>query len=430
MRRGKRWAVRAGFIVIGVVLTTLTTLVMLNFSPQQRQLSHDLAGVGAVTSARFAHELAQVLGAPVLSGNRVEDLENGGEIFPAMLSAIRSAHASINFEDYIFRSGPTSKRFAQALEERARAGISVNVLIDWIGGWSMDDEIVSQLRQAGVKFQYFHPARWFTLDKLNNRTHRRLLVVDGKVGFTGGAAISEAWTGDDPKGEHWRDVEFRVQGPVVAQMQAIFEEHWITTTGQILLGSAYFPKLAQAGNADAQMFSSSPYSSSQNMQLMYLMAIDGARSTIDIESAYFIPDHVMMTALKNALARGVKVRLVLPGPHVESRFVQRASRAAWGQLLDAGARLWTYQRSRFHDKLMIVDDYLTIGGSANFDNRSFKLNDEANINVFDGAFAERMTHVVDGDIADSQELGAAQWHDRSWLTKLRDRLDATTGAQL
>lgn len=422
--------VNLGFVAIGAALAVLVSLVMLNFLPQQRQLPHDLGGVSAVGTARFRHELAQILGAPVLSGNRVDDLENGGEIFPAMLAAIHAARASINFEDYIFRSGPTSRRFAQALEERARAGVAVHVLVDWIGGWSMDDEMVSQLRKAGVQFHYFHPARWFTLDKLNNRTHRRLLVVDGSIGFTGDAAIAEAWTGDDPKGSHWRDMEFRLQGPVVAQTQAIFEEHWITTTGQILLGSAYFPDLPVAGDVDAQMFSSSPYSSSQDMQLMHVMAIDGARSSIDIESAYFVPDKLMMTALKNALARGVTVRMVLPGTHVESAFVQDASRASWGELLHAGARVWMYQRSRFHVKLMIVDRHPTVAGSANFDNRSFKLNDEANINVFDSAFATHMTHVVDADIADSRELSWSNWNDRSWLRKLRDRLAALTDSQI
>jgi cardiolipin synthase len=429
-KSGSQVLVRIGFVALGALIATVVALSAINLSPQQRQLSHDLHGVGAVTGTRFGHELAQVLGAPILSGNRIDDLENGGDIFPAMLDAIGNAKRSINFEDYIFLAGPTSHRFEHALEDRARAGVAVNVLVDWMGAWAMDDAMVERLRKAGVHFRYFHPLSWSTIGELNNRTHRRLLIVDGKVGFTGGAAIAQAWTGEQPKGSHWRDLEFRIEGPVVAQIQAIFEEHWITTTGQILLGDAYFPALQPAGDLDAQMFSSSPYSSSQNMQLMVVMAIDGARSSIDIESAYFIPDKLMMTALKNALDRGVKIRLVLPGSHVEIPFVQAASRASWGALLQAGARIWMYQRSRFHDKLMIVDRYLTVGGSANFDNRSFKLNDEANIDIFDHSFASRMTQVFEGDMADSRELTAAQWRGRSLGRKLGEDAAALTDFQL
>ena len=358
------------------------------------------------------------------------DFQNGEEIFPAMLAAIRSARHSINMETYIYWSGEVSKRFVAALTERARAGVKVHVLADWLGSTRMKQDAIDALRDGGVRFEYFHPLHWYSLDRINNRTHRKLLIVDGEVAFNGGVGIADAWEGNGLQPDRWRDMQFRVDGPAAAQMQAIFGDNWLATTGEALLGPDYYPETPARGDLAVQAFASSPEGGSENMQLMYLMAINGARRRIDLEAAYFVPDELTLTALRDALKRGVRVRLVVPGPHVDSTIVRNASQAQWGAMLQAGARIYRYQPALFHNKLMIVDGYLTIGGSANFDNRSFQLNDESNINIYDHAFAAHMTEVIDQDIARSHELTLAQWRERPWRQRVFDWLSSQAAEQL
>ena len=230
--------------------------------------------------------------------------------------------------------------------------------------------------------------------------------------------------------DRWRDMQFRVEGPGAAQMQAIFADNWLTTTGKELLGPDYYPPPPHAGDIAMQAFASSPDGGSVNMQLLYLMAINGARRSIDLESAYFVPDEMTLTALLDALRRGVRVRLVVPGPYVDSRVVRNASQQSWGTLLRAGVLMYRYQPALFHNKLMVVDRYLTIGGSANFDNRSFQLNDESNINVHDRAFAEHMTEVIESDIGRSHQLTLREWEQRPWRQRAFDWLSAQLGDQL
>jgi cardiolipin synthase len=225
-------------------------------------------------------------------------------------------------------------------------------------------------------------------------------------------------------------MQFRMEGPAAAQVQAIFGENWLTTTGEALLGLDYYPEIQRDGDLTAQAFASSPDGGGENMQLMFLMAINGARRRIDLEAAYFVPDERTLTALRDAIKRGVRVRLVVPGPYVDSKVTRNASQAQWGAMLRAGARMYRYQPALFHNKLMVVDGYLTIGGSANFDNRSFQLNDEANINIYDRAFASHMTDVIDRDIARSRELTLAQWRERPWRQRIMDWLSSQAAAQL
>ncbi len=421
---------RLGWGAIGAVLAIALTLLILNMMPQEKQLARDIPAVSPVDSAQFRTEISSLLGPTVLDGNHVVDLQNGVEIFPAMIEAIRGAQHSINLESYIYWSGEVSKRFVDALTERARAGVPVHVLVDWVGGSKMDDDVIKRLQDAGVRFQMFHPLTWYTVDRLNNRTHRKLLIVDGRVAFTGGVGIADAWDGNADRPDRWRDMQFRVEGPVVAQFQAVFEDNWITTTGQVLLGTDYYPTPTAAGAMAAQMFSSSPEGGSENMQLMYLMAINGARKSIDLEAAYFLPDELTMNALQTALKRGVEMRIVVPGPHVDSSLVRDASQAQWGSVLQLGARIFRYQPSLFHNKMMIVDDYLTIVGSANFDDRSFQLNDEANLNIYDHDFATHMRSVVDDDIAKSREVTLAEWEARPWTSRVKDWFSSLSASQL
>ena len=426
----KKWLIRGVICVLSIVATIAVVLAVFNLMPQEALLDRDIRGASAVYSAQFRYEVSHLPGPSVLDGSRITELQDGAESFPAMLAAIRGATKSVNFETYVDWSGRVSREFASALEDRARAGVPVHVMVDAIGGSKMKDAVVDQLRAAGVKFLFFHPLHWWTLDRLNNRDHRKILVVDGRIGFTGGIGIADEWAGDARKPDHWRDMQFQVEGPVVAQMQAVFESNWIVTTGHALYGPAYFPKLPPVGRSAAQMFSSSPDDGSENMQLMYLLAISAANKSIDLEAAYFIPSDLIRKALKAALKRGVRVRIIVPGAHVDSGLVNSASQAQWGTMLQAGAHIYRYQPSLFHCKLMIVDGYLTMVGSANFDNRSFRLNDEANLNIYDHDFAAHMTQIFEQDLGRSRETTLQQWRNRPWTRKVKDWLSSLTSSQL
>ncbi|MFK2902390.1 cardiolipin synthase B [Dyella ginsengisoli] len=430
MAAARTWKRRTGWIAAGAVGAAALGVVLLNLWPQEKQLERRIGPVSPVQSAQFRREAGTMLGPAIVDGNAVADYQNGAEIFPAMLAAIRAAQHSVNLETYIYWSGDISRDFIAALTERARAGVKVRVLADWAGSTRMKQSAIDALRAGGVQFEYFHPLAWYTLDRVNNRTHRKLLIVDGRVAFTGGVGIADAWNGhaDDP--EHWRDMQFRVEGPAAQQMQAIFEDNWLTATGEVLLGPDYYPQVAAAGTLAVQAFASSPNGGSENMQLMYLLAINGARQSIDLEAAYFVPDELTLRALRGALERGVAIRLLVPGPHVDSHVVSGASQARWGAMLQAGARMYRWQPSLLHNKLMVVDGYLTMAGSANFDNRSFQLNDEANINVYDRAFAAHMTDVINADIAKATPLTHAQWQRRPWRQRVLDWLALQTASQL
>lgn len=421
---------RIVWAALGAIGAAVIAIIALNLWPHEQQLQHRLQHVSAVDSVQFRREIGTLLGAGITEGNAVADYQNGAEYFPVMLAAIRSAQRSVNMETYIYWSGDVAREFADALIERARAGVKVHVLADWVGSSKMKRSLVERMRAGGVRFQYFHPLHWYSLDRINNRTHRKLLIIDGKVAFNGGAGIADAWEGNATRPDQWRDMEFRVEGPVVAQMQAIFGDNWRATTGEVLLGDAYYPDTPRAGNTAVQAFASSPDGGSINMQLLYLMAINGARHSIDLEAAYFIPDELTRTALLDALHCGVKVRIVVPGGHVDSPVARGASQRSWGVFLQAGARFFEFQPSLFHNKLMVVDSYLTIGGSANFDDRSFKLNDESNLNIPDRAFATHMTQVIDADISRSREVTLAQWRERPWTKRVADWLSTLGSSQL
>jgi len=371
-----------------------------------------------------------MLGPPIVGGNRVANFENGVEIFPAMLAAIQGAQKSIDFETYIYWSGDIGRSFVDALSERARAGVAVHVLIDWLGSQKMEAQLVEQLKSAGVEVERYHPLRWYHLARMNNRTHRKLLVVDGVVGFTGGVGIADNWEGHAESPEHWRDSHYRIEGPAVAQMQAAFMDNWIKTTGKVLQGDAYFPALNAQGEASAQVFSSSPSGGGDSMLLMYLLAITAAEKTIDLSASYFVPDDLTRSALNAALERGVHVRIIVPGKHIDTEVVRKASRADWGELLKAGAEIYEYEPTMFHCKTLIVDRRLVSVGSTNFDNRSFRLNDEANLNVHDPAFAGRVTEVFERDLQKARRITYEAWQQRPWQEKLLEHASSLFASQL
>lgn len=412
------------------VLTLAATLLVLNLTSGEKKLDEQVRREYALHDPQYQRALGALLGPPIADGNRFEAFQNGDRIFPPMLAAIRSAKQSITFETYIYWSGDIGRAFADALSERARAGVKVHVLLDWVGSAKVDADFIREMETSGVEIRKFHKPSWYDIARMNNRTHRKLLVVDGRIGFTGGVGIAPEWTGNAQDPTHWRDSHYKVEGPVVAQMQAVFMDNWIKVSGDVFHGERYFPPLPPVGNGRAQIFSSSPSGGSESMHLMYLLSIAAATKTIDLSSAYFVPDDLTVGALVAALHRGVRVRIVTPGPIIDSQTVRRASRAAWGPLLEAGAQISEYQPTMYHCKVFLVDGLLVSVGSTNFDNRSFRLNDEANLNIYDETFAAAQTVQFEADLAQSKRLSYEGWKDRPLLEKAWEHLAAVLSPQL
>ena len=417
-------------IVVTVLVTLLAAVLAMNFATPEKKLQQQVAHRYAISDPEFRREMSVMLGPAILPGNRVTALQNGDEIFPAMLAAIHSAQSSITFETYIYWSGDIGKKFTDALSARAAAGVPVNVIIDWAGSIKMQDSLLDEMRKAGVRIHRYRPLHWYTLGRINNRTHRKLLVVDGRIGFTGGVGIADQWLGRAQDPGHWRDVHFRYEGPAVAQMQAAFNDNWIKTTGEVLNGPAYFPELKPVGDVDAHLFIASPAGGSESMHLMYLMAIAAATRSIDLAASYFVPDALIDQALLAARKRGVRVRILLPGQHIDSDAVRLASRAGWEPLLKAGIEIHEYQPTMLHTKMLVVDRELVSVGSTNFDIRSFRLNDEASLNLYDRAFAEQMTAVFEQDLSRSLRYTHEKWQQRPLKEKLMEKFVIPLRSQL
>ena len=417
-------------IAATVVVTALVGLVAINLTSGEKRITSRVQHQYTVADAQFARAMGVLLGPALLEGNRVETLVNGDQIFAAMLKDIRAASKTITFETYIYWSGKIGKAFAEALAERARSGVKVHVLLDWVGSQKMDEESLMAMRNAGVDVERYHPVRWYTLSKLNNRTHRKLLVVDGKFGFTGGVGIADKWTGNAQDPDHWRDTHFRIEGPAVAQMQSTFMDNWTKVTGKVLHTADYFPVAKPAGPQRAQVFQSSIEGGAESMHLMYLLSIAAASKTIHLSMAYFAPDDVALETLIAALRRGVKIQILMPGPHTDAEIVQKASRAKWGELLRNGAEIHLYQPTMFHCKVLVVDGLWTSVGSTNFDNRSFRLNDEANLNIYDAEVAAQQIALFNEDLRKSRRVTYEEWEARPWSEKLLEHAAALLNAQL
>ena len=417
-------------VVLTLIVAGVVAVLGLNLMAGEKKITQHVEHRYDVANPQFARTMGALLGPPLVAGNRVETLLNGDQIFPAMLAAIRGARSTITFETYIYWSGEIGKAFADALSERAKSGVRVHVLLDAVGSQKLDGDSIDLMRKAGVEIEFYHPVKWYTLGKLNNRTHRKLLVVDGKTGFTGGVGIADKWSGNAQDPDHWRDTHYRIEGPAVAQMQATFMDNWTKVTGRVLHTVDYFPELPAAGPHYAQVFQSSIEGGAESMHLMYLLSIAAARATIQLSMAYFAPDDIALDALLAALSRGVRIQLLLPGPHTDAAFVRSASRAKWGVLLERGAEIYQYQPTMYHCKVLVVDGLWTSVGSTNFDSRSFRLNDEANLNVYDEAVARHQLEIFNEDLRHSRRVTFEEWKARPWHEKLGDRFAALFGAQL
>jgi cardiolipin synthase len=420
---------RSQLLTIGVTAaaSAAVTLIARNFISGEKKIKHRIAHRYGVADPQFDRAVGQLLGPPILDGNLVVPLRNGAEIFPAMLAAIATAERTITFETFIYWSGDIAQKFADALAAKARSGVKVHVLMDGVGCDCVSGPAIRQMEDAGVEVEIYHIAN---IARANHRTHRKLLVIDGALGFTGGVGIADQWDGNAASPDEWRDSHYRVEGPVVAQMQAAFLDNWMKTRAVVLHGDYYFPELKPAGPHRCQMFKSSPMEGSESARLMYLLSIAAAERSIKVGNAYFIPDDLTTQTLLDAVERGVTVEVLLPGDHMDSAVVRSASRHRWGALLARGVRIFEYEPTMYHCKAMIIDGLWTSVGSANFDNRSFRLNDEANLNIIDREIAATETRAFDQDLKRSREITYQEWLDRPAWQRATDAAASLLRSQL
>jgi len=417
-------------VLLTMAATIFVTVFYLNLSSGEKQIRFQLVHRFPVADPQFVRTMAILLGPGILSGNRITALQNGDAIFPAMLGAIRNAQKTITFETYIYWSGTIGKQFSDALCERARAGVKVHVLLDAVGTGKMETQYLDDLKAAGVEVERYHPLHWYNMARINNRTHRKLMVVDGRVGFTGGVGIADLWTGNAQSKDQWRDSHYQIEGPAVAQMQAAFNDNWIKTRAKVLYGEDYFPDLKPVGDSPAQVFKSSRGEGSESVRLMYLLSIASAAQTVRLQAAYFVPDDLAIETFLTARKRGVKIEIIVPGPHTDAKIVQSASRSLWGALLDGGVEIYEYQPTMYHCKVIIVDDLWVSVGSTNFDDRSFRLNDEANLNIYDAAFAAEQVKTFEDDRHLSRRMTRSEFKNRSKFGKWLDEVAGTLRRQL
>lgn len=420
---------RSTLFTIGItaLVTAAITAFVRNFISGEKKIKQRIVQRYGISDPQFERALGQLLGPPILEGNLVKPLRNGVEIFPAMLAAIESAKRSITFETFIYWSGSIAQKFADALARRARDGVKVHVLIDGVGCNCVSGPAVREMVDAGVELEIYHRSNFA---RANHRTHRKLLVIDGAVGFTGGVGIADEWDGNASSPNEWRDSHYRVEGPVVAQLQAAFLDNWMKTHSNVLHGDDYFPALKIVGPHRCQMFKSSPMEGSESARLMYLLSIAAAERSIKIGNAYFIPDDLTTQTLIEAVERGVAVEVLLPGRQIDSAVVRGASRHRWGSLLAQGVRIFEFEPTMYHCKAMIIDDLWTSVGSANFDNRSFRLNDEANLNIIDREIAAAETTAFARDVERSREITYADWLRRPAWQRAMDATSALLRSQL
>ena len=354
-------------------------------------------------------------------GNSMEVLQNGAMFFPALFRDIAAARETVHIESFIWYDGKIARQLAALLAKKAREGVEVRVLVDASGGRQLKGEVLEMLEQAGVKVAHFHPLRISNLGRMNNRDHRKLMILDGRVGYIGGFCIADEWGGDARNMKEFRDTGLRVTGPVVNRLQGAFSENWVEETGEIAAGDKYFPKIAPTGPTVAHAAYTSPDGSVSAVQLLYYLAISSARKQILIQNPYLLPDDQAIDALQKAVERGVDVRIMVPSDDAtDSAIVQHASHHHFGTLLKRGVKIWEYQKTLLHQKLLVVDGVWSCVGSTNFDDRSFQLNDEVSLGVLDRDVAAQLQAAFEKDMANARERHFDEWQNRSLWHKLTD----------
>lgn len=381
-------------------------------TPAERPPRYGLDHEFDVGDPDFLPTMTGATGVPLSSGNRIDVLNNGREFYPAMLEAIREAGASITVEAYIYWAGEIGLEFARAMAERSAAGVQVKILLDTVGSATIGQEILETLERGRCQLAWYNPVRWYSLERFNHRTHRKSLVIDGRLAFTGGAGIADHWQGDAEDPGHWRDIQIRLQGPCVVPLQTGFAQNWTQTTSELVSGDAFYPQISPAGDLRAMTIMSSPEVGASTVRTMYYLSIACARQSIYIANPYFIPDEVGIELLVDAHERGVDVRIMVAGMHNDNWVARRNSVRLYGPLLRAGIPILEYSRTMMHQKTMVVDGLWATVGTTNFDNRSFSHNEENNVCVYDRAWAQALHAVFLADLAACQQVTLERWRRR------------------
>jgi cardiolipin synthase len=384
-----------------------------------------------IGSAGFLRATEAITMAPITTGNDLEMFINGDQIFPALIETMQRAERSLNFLSYLYWSGEIGTKIAAVLCERASAGIEVNVLLDAVGSAKMDRRLIREMDESGVNFAYFRPPKPYAIRRLNNRTHRKLLIADGKVGMTGGVGIADQWTGDAQDPGHWRDTHVRVRGPVVRGLQGAFAENWLEATGEVLVGPAYLPELEPVSDGGAmQVVRSTANVGDTNVEALYFLAIACAKQSLHLTSAYFAPRPAFVEALTDAAERGVDVRILVPGPHIDKEFVRQAGRAVYEELLEAGVQVFEYCPTMIHAKTLTIDGAWSTVGSVNFDNRSFQLQDEVTLCVCSSRFAAQLDEQFERDLERSEKINLERWNERALPARVSESVTKVARREL
>jgi cardiolipin synthase len=382
-------------------------------SPPRFGFDHELE----VGSPEFVATMVGSVGVPFMPGNKLEFLNNGDAFYPSMLQAIREAERSITIEAYIYWAGEIGLEFARALAERASVGVKVKVMLDAVGSSTVGNEILDTLRKGGCHVAWYNPIRWTTLRRLNNRTHRKTLLVDGRIGFTGGAGIADHWTGDAQDAKHWRDLQVRLDGPAVRPLQTGFAQNWLECTGELVTGPDFYPELAKAGTVSIQTIMSSPETGASAVRVMYCLAISSACRSIEIANPYFVPDHLAIDLFRDAVKRGVRVRIMMAGTKNDTAMARLNSVRLYGALLEVGVELLEYNRTMLHHKSMVVDGLWATVGTSNFDSRSFTHNEENNVCVCDAKLARQLNDMFTRDAEHCEVITLDAWKARPLHSK-------------
>lgn len=404
-----------GAVVVGGLCFAFVLLLLLAgvIGPMPRYSIASLSDLPRNDSQQFLNVLESLADAKVNRTGALEVLTDGSAFYPAALEAMRSARDSICLEAYVFHPGEISRLYLEVMTERAKAGVQVNLVLDAFGSWAMTKTSLQSLTDAGGRVEWYNKARWYSLSRMDNRTHRELLIVDGRVGFIGGAGIADQWWEGKGKNPRWRDTLVRVEGEAVPNLLATFAENWLTSHGELLVGPRYFPEIQCDHKTVAMVVNSTPTpGGSTRARLLFQMLLASAQRSISITTPYFLPDKGLVRELCGAVERGVRVRILVPGRKSDHMLTRSTSRGGYGPLLRSGAEVFEYQPSMIHAKVLVVDGSWAVVGSTNFDNRSFGINDEVNLAVRDPEFAARLERDMDHDLAKSRQVSLKDWEHR------------------
>ena len=408
------------WLLIGML--ALLVVAAFLFNPIEEAPEYGLNHHFGIESAEFLPTISGATDTPFLPGNKIEIYNNGDQFYPPMLEAINQAHNSVTVEAYIYWGGDIGRKFADALAAKRQSGVTVKILLDWVGSATISDEILEKLESGGCEVRWYHPLHWYSINRVNNRTHRKSLIIDGRIGFTGGAGFADHWLGNAQDPDHWRDIHIRIEGPAVMPLQSGFARNWLETTGEIISGDIFFPSLKDDGPLAVQSILSSPETGSSTVRIMYYLSIVSARKSIFIANPYFIPDKQAIKILIDAKRRGLDVKIMVSGEHNDARLARYNSTRLYGSLLEGGVEIHEYKPTMLHQKYMVCDGIWSTVGTSNFDSRSFALNDENNVCVYDRDFAAKWEEIFQRDLSACQRITLEAWRNRGLTTRLSEWL--------